>query len=276
MSEPFLLSDRAVLKIAGPDARGFLQGIVTQNVEALAPGGAAFSALLTPQGKILFDFILVATAEGFLIDCFAEAAEGLAKRLSLYRLRAKVTIETLPGFAVAASKGPAPAAPAGVTVFADPRLPALGHRLIGPREALSLEPGDGDHQRRRISLGVPEFGRDFASDEVFLTDVDYDALHAVDYKKGCFIGQEVTSRMKRKGEIRKRTVMLRAEGTAPGKGTPVTAGEAALGEVLSGVDGTSLALLRMDRLADAERAGVQIVAGGRAVRVFIPDWLERS
>lgn len=277
MPQTALLASRAVLRIAGPDAGPFLQGIVTQNIEALAPGRAAFAALLTPQGKILFDFILLAAGDGFLADCDAAAAEALAKRLALYRLRAKVTIERADDLAVGAGwDGGCAERPGGVHAFDDPRLVALGLRMIGARAAVAEATGDGAerfYDAHRTAQGVPAFGRDFGPEEVFLTDVNYDALNGVDYKKGCFVGQEVTSRMKRKGDIRKRTVQLSFDGPAPAKGAPVMAGDNAIGEVLSGVDGMALALVRLDRLAGANAA---LSADGRPVRVAIPDWLEQS
>ncbi|MEQ8178434.1 MAG: hypothetical protein RIC52_15215 [Amphiplicatus sp.] len=279
MPQTAFLASRAVLKIAGPDARSFLQGIATQNVESLKEGEAAFSALLTPQGKILFDFILVATGDGFLVDCASEAAESLAKRLSLYRLRAKVTIEAAPGLAVGAAwNGALENAPAGVVAFMDPRLAALGQRVIGQKEtvlAIADQKSEPLYDAHRLALGVPEFGRDFGGDEVFLLDVNYDALKGVDYKKGCFVGQEVTSRMKRKGEVRKRTLALSLDGPPPPKGTPVMAGENAIGETLSGATGSALALIRIDRLAAAREAGSALTADGREVRISVPGWLEQ-
>lgn len=279
MPQTALLASRAVLRIAGPDAGPFLQGIVTQNVEALRPGEAAFAALLTPQGKILFDFLLFAAGDGFLVDCDAGAAEALAKRLALYRLRAKATIDLAPDLSVGAGwDGGCAERPAGLHAFDDPRLLTLGLRMIGPRAAVAEATGEGAegfYDAHRIALGVPVFGRDFGAEEVFLTDVDYDALNGVDYKKGCFVGQEVTSRMKRKGEIRKRTLKLAFDGPAPAKGTPVMAGENAVGEVLSGVDGMALALVRLDRLAAAREAGAALVADGKEVRIAVPGWLER-
>ncbi|MCB9954322.1 MAG: folate-binding protein YgfZ [Caulobacterales bacterium] len=271
MTRSALLSSRAVLKITGPDARSFLQGVLTQDVEQLPQGSAAFSALLTPQGKILFDFLLLATTEGFLVDCPKESAEPLRKRLTMYRLRAKATIEAT-DLAVAAFWDEAPRDDA----FADPRLPALGMRKIAPASSISASADENVYDLHRLSLGVPEFIRDFGAEEVFLTDVDYDVLNGVNYKKGCFVGQEVTSRMKRKGEIRKRTVKLAFEGAQPAKGESVMGGEAPLGEVMSGAEGLALALIRLDRLEAARAAGAPITAGGKHVQIIVPDWLEQA
>ncbi|MEE2691436.1 MAG: folate-binding protein [Pseudomonadota bacterium] len=276
-----LLPSRAVLRISGPDSRAFLQGLVTNNVEKLEDGEAAFAALLTPQGKILFDFLLVARGDGFLIDCNATASEALQKRLTLYRLRAKTAIEKLEDFAVGCIVGNSTRAAGGdVIAFADPRLLALGRRLIGPKagviDAVGESAAESRYDAHRRALGVPEFGRDFAGDEVFLLDVNYDALGGVDYKKGCFVGQEVTSRMKRKGEIRKRTLTFAYEGEPPPKGAPVTAGEGNVGEVLSAFEGSGLALIRLDRLAAAREAGMPPTVEGSAVKIGVPAWLERG
>lgn len=283
MTNAALFSSRAVLRVSGPDAQSFLQGILTQDVETLAPGEAAFSALLTPQGKILFDFILVADGEGFLLDCDRAGAEGLAKRLTLYRLRANVTIAREEDFAVAAWWDGAAPPHGGEEAISvpDPRLAALGRRIIGKAESVAALAGGGAaageaaYDAHRIGHGVPEFGKDFASDEVFLLDVGYDALHGVSYKKGCFVGQEVTSRMKRKGDIRKRTLKLVFDGAPPEKGAAVRAGDSTLGEVLSGGEGAALALIRLDRLAAARTSGARLEAAGKPVQIVFPDWLKQ-
>jgi folate-binding protein YgfZ len=272
-----LLSSRAALRISGPDARSFLQGIVTQDIERLKPGEAAFSALLSPQGKILFDFLMVADSDRFFLDVAADAADALLKRLTLYRLRAKVTITREEGFAVAAFPDGAPPAADGVIAFPDPRLAALGGRAIGPWEKIAALGGadEAAYDAHRIALGVPEFGKDFASDEVFLLDVDYDALGGVSYKKGCFVGQEVTSRMKRKGDVRKRTLIARFEGAPPARGAAIVAGASTIGEIRSGCEGAALALVRLDRLEAARQAGDAPMADRKPLQIVFPDWLEQ-
>lgn len=282
MTDAALLSSRAVLRIAGPDARPFLSNVITQDVAGLAPGAAAFSALLTPQGKILADFILLGEADGFLIEVAAEHAAALVKRLSLYRLRAKAAIESLDEWAVGAVwSGEARSAPEGARRFVDPRLPALGQRIIGPKAALAAMLGseaqnEASYHRHRLRLGVPEFGRDFGPEEMFLLDVGYDALNGVSYKKGCFIGQEVSSRMKRKGEVRKRTLQVFFEGPPPAKGASVTGGDAAIGEMLSAAAGVGLALMRLDRLDAARAAGAPLGVEDRLVEIRFPDWLRQG
>ncbi len=257
-----LLKTRAALSLTGEDATGFLQGLVTQDVTGAQP---VFAALLTPQGKILFDFILVPVAGGYLIDCDGAAAPALLKRLSMYKLRAKVTLAAETGLGVFV--GPRDGVRAA---YADPRLPSLPARTIA---AVADAPAADDvYDALRLAAGVPEFGRDFAGEEVFLLDVNYDALAGVSYKKGCFVGQEVTSRMKRKGEIRKRTLMI--SGAALQKGAAVKAGEVVIGEVMSVRGERGLALMRIDRLAAARAEGAEIACGGAPVRLESPAYLE--
>jgi folate-binding protein YgfZ len=264
-----VLSNRSVLRVNGGEARGFLQGLVTHDILHVAEGDAVFAALLTPQGKILFDFFLAPRGDGFLIDCDAATAPALLKRLTLYRLRAKITLAAEPELAVAVGDLRDP-----VVAFDDPRHPALPRRAIVRRA--DMPAADHEYDAARLALGIPEFGKDFASDEVFLLDVNYDALNAVSYKKGCFVGQEVTSRMKRKGEIRKRTLIARFDGPAPAKGAGVTAGENAVGLTLSGGDSVALALIRIDRLAAAAAEGRMLSIEGRALQLSFPAYLERG
>ena len=268
MSDSELLSGRAVIRLTGEDRLTFLQGIITQDMKRLDAEPAIFSALLTPQGKILFDFFMAKTADALLIDCDAETAPALLKRFALYKLRAKVGLEIDETLKVAAS---ANELKDGVA-FRDPRAPELGWRAI-----VSDAGAAGDaYDRRRIAAGVPEFGSDFSSDEMFLLDVNYDALAAVRYKKGCFVGQEVSSRMKRKGEARRRTLVADFEGAPPPKGSPVTAGDSTLGEIMSGADGVALAAIRLDRWEKARTEEIPVECGGRELRLRIPAYLEQG
>ncbi len=266
------LPSRAVLKIEGADARGFLQGIVTQEIES--SGGAMFAGLLTPQGKLSFDFFLIPSADGFVADCAAAHADALIKRLSMYRLRADVRILRLESWSVeCAWQGVSIRACECSLKFSDPRLPDLGARAVRPLPG-EADAGEADYDRHRIALGVPEFGKDFGPDEMFLLDVNYDALRGVSYKKGCFVGQEVTSRMKRKGEIRRRTLLAHFDGPPPPQGAEVVAGSSTLGEVLSGVEGMALANIRLDRFELAANPGAVIAAAGTPLHLSIPDYLK--
>ncbi len=271
MTNAALLADRAVIRLSGEDRHAFLQGLITQDVNRLAPGHAIFAALLTPQGKILFDFFIADTGDMFLIDCFQDAAPALLKRLMLYKLRAKVALEIDDALQVWTSESSD--ALNHADAFPDPRLSALGWRAIGPA---GEDGGDDDYARRRLEFGVPEFGADFGSDEVFLLDINYDALNGVDYKKGCFVGQEVTSRMKRKGEVRRRTLLAAFDGAAPAKGAEIVAGDSTIGTLMSNVDDRALALVRTDRWEKARDAGESLLCDGRELRLHIPGYLEQA
>ncbi len=261
------LSDRAVIRLSGEDRFSFLQGIITQDVEPLKTAPAIFSALLTPQGKILFDFFIVQDGDALLIDCFADSADALLKRLTLYKLRAKVSLDLAKDLNVVAS------AERIENGFPDPRHVKLGWRAIVGETA---DGANSDYDRARIALGVPEFGKDFGADEVFLLDVNYDLLNGVNYKKGCFVGQEVTSRMKRKGEVRRRTLIAKFDGPTPEKGAPVTADSSTLGEAMTAADGVALALIRLDRWEKAKADGTPIECGGKELLLEIPDYLKQG
>ncbi|SRR5579885_503666 len=259
-----LLPDRAVIGLSGPELRGFLQGLITNNVEKLAPDVPLYAALLTPQGKILFDFILADDGVGgILLDCVAGAREALVKRLSMYRLRAKVEIAPRADLAVVAGWGETK--PQGA--FPDPRLSALGWRMIGPKEKLQ---GGADYLSHRLSLGVPE-GADFGSDRIFALEGDLEDLNGVAFNKGCYVGQELTARMKHRGTARKRLLSLTAEAALPQPGTAVMAGQTGIGEITS-VHGTrGFALIRLDRLDETK--GHALAANGISVKVAKPAWL---
>lgn len=242
---------------------------MTQDVLHAKANEAVFAALLTPQGKILFDFFLSPFEDGFLIDADREAADALKARLVMYKLRAKVGVAIEDNLAVGVGDMRDP-----LISYADPRHVALPARAIVKNA--EIPPADADYDRVRFETGVPEFGKDFGAEEVFLLDVNYDALAGVSYQKGCFVGQEVTSRMKRKGEIRKRTLIAAFDGAPPDKGAEIGAGGAAIGRILSGREGRALALVRLDRLASAEAAGAALAADGKAVRIVFPAYLERE
>ena len=271
MSEPAHLSNRAVIRLSGDDRRSFLQGLISQDVESLTENQAIFATLLTPQGKILFDFFVIEDSDALLIDCHATTAESLLKRLTLYKLRAAVSLALEPDLSVLAAQEPM--SETGAVVYRDPRLDALGWRAVSLHKAAD---GVADYDARRMALGVPECERDFAADDIFLLDVNYDALNAVNYKKGCFVGQEVTSRMKRKGSVRKRTLIATFDGAAPAKGAPISAGESTIGEILSAVDGVALALIRLDRWEKAQEAQSSPICEERPLQLTVPDYLKQN
>ena len=257
---PTCLPGRATLAVTGPDAVSLLQGLVTANVANLAEGEATHAALLTPQGKVLSAFFAWRVPDGLLLDTAPGDAPALAKRLALYKLRAKVKIADVSSELAAwvGDHGPEGAR-------CDPRLPAMGARWLAA-------PGAGDantYEARRVALGVPEFGADYAASEAFPMDVNLDALGAVDYKKGCFVGQEVASRMYRRGEVRKRSWTVRAE-AALTVGASVTAGASTLGTVTSADGAAGIALVRVDRVAAATEPAE---AGGVPVTLAPPEYL---
>ncbi len=267
------LDDRGVVRVNGEDATGFLQGLLTNDIVRLGPHEARYAALLSPQGKILFDFLVVrapVAADEFLLDCPAALAGDLAKRLAIYKLRAKVVVvdESADHGIIAYWQGEPENAPAGI-FYADPREARLGRRAILPRaKAVAVgEASVGEYEALRIRLGVPKGGVDFAYGEAFPHDADLDLFNGVDFEKGCFVGQEVVSRMKHRGEVRKRVVRVALDGPAPAPGAAVTDGELPVGVRGSSSGRHALALLRLDRVEDAKAAGRALSAGGIEVVV---------
>lgn len=260
------LDRRAAVRVAGPDWRPFLQGLLTQDVEGLRPGEMRFGALLTPQGRLLFDlFVDCDTDEAARLDVAAGRRDELVQRLNLYRLRAKVEISADPAPVFAAWNG----RPEGEGWRPDPRLAGLGFRRIG--EITGAANADEDaYDAWRLELGAPDPALDCKPDAAYPIEADFDLLNGVDFKKGCFVGQETTSRMKRRGQVKSRMLPIEFDGPAPAWGAEVLAGELRAGEVLSGRDGRAMALLRLDRIE-----GAALTVDGRPVRVVRPAWFER-
>jgi folate-binding protein YgfZ len=263
-----LLEDRSIVAVSGPEARPFLQSLITNDIEKLAPRRAIHAALLTPQGKILFDFLIAEGDAAILIDCARASRDALVKRLTMYRLRAKVEIEARDQLAVLVGLTGRPTE-RGLT-FEDPRLAALGHRTIGASAEMPNVPlGPEAYHKHRLELGVPE-GGDFGSDKIFALDAGLDELHAVDFEKGCYVGQELTARMKHRGTARKRLLLVDGEdGLATG--VELRAGGLNIGEVVSVHGQRGFALVRLDRLEEA--AGAQVEADGVRVSVTKQAWL---
>ncbi len=256
------LDSRALIRVSGPDWRSFLQGLLTQDVDSLAEGELRFGALLTPQGRLLYDLFVLGEADGAALDVAADKREALIVRLSMYRLRARVEIASDERSISALFPGPVEAA--GFAV--DPRLPALGLRGYGAGMAVTA--AEADYDAHRLSLGVPATA-DWGEEKAYPIDADFDLLNGIDFRKGCFVGQETTSRMKRRGQIRNRMLPIAFEGPPPPQGTEVLAGDLRAGEVLSGVEGRAIALLRLDRIE-----GAALTADGRPVRVETPAWTQ--
>jgi len=279
-----LLPDRGVVKVDGADARRFLNGLLTTDIEKADPASPRFAALLTPQGKILFDGIVaVATPEdggGFFIDCPRALATALTERLIFYKLRAKVIVEDLSQtLGVMAVWDGAGTTEYGL-VYADPRLPTLGLRVMLPPHLAAEAAADlgatlvdaAEYEAHRIALGVPRGGLDFAYGDAFPHEADMDQLNGVDFAKGCYVGQEVVSRIEHRARARSRIVPVAYEEFAPEDGIEVMAGERAVGTMGSAAAGRGLALVRLDRVDEALAQGASLTAGGLPIRLVKPEW----
>jgi folate-binding protein YgfZ len=279
-----LLPDRGVVKVAGDDAVKFLNGLLTADISKAAPGEACFAALLTPQGKIIVDCIAalapVADGGGFFLDCPQALATALVERLNFYKLRAKVIAEDLAGgLGVLALWHGSGATDYGLC-YADPRLPELGWRCMLPPHLAGKAAADlgaelveaARYETHRIALGVPRGGLDFIYGDAFPHETDMDQLHGVDFDKGCFVGQEVVSRIEHRGSARTRVVPVAYHGPAPAVGVAVTAGPRNLGMMGSAAAGRGLASLRLDRVEEALAEGAPLVAGGIALTLVKPPW----
>ena len=268
-----VLSERAVLAVEGAEARDFLHSLLTCDLLPLETGEAAYGALLTPQGKILFDLFAVATERGFLLDGAASAADDLLKRLMMYRLRRKIDIARRPELAVAVAWGSdRPPALDGL-VYRDPRAGELGYRVIATPavlEEVATATADAYHAHR-VRLGIPDSDRDIGTGALFPHEADLDQLGGVSFTKGCFVGQEVVSRMEHRGTARSRIVPVRFE-AAVASGTEIAAGGRSLGTVLSTADGRGLALMRLDRAEAALSNGDALMAGETPVAIEKPAW----
>ena len=257
-----VLRDRALIAVSGPDWRTFLQGQLTQDVETLGAGDLRFGALLSPQGRLLFDLFILGREDGCWLDAAADRREALIARLALYRLRAKVEIVTQGGPVVALM------AQGEEGFHQDPRLPALGQRGYGDVEPPGLRADAAAYDLHRLKLGVPATA-DYGDDATYPIEANFDLLNGIDFKKGCFVGQETTSRMKRRGQIKSRMLPVTFAGPPPIPGAEVLAGDLRAGQVLSGIAGRSMALLRLDRIA-----GAGLTVDSRPVAVERPAWFQ--
>lgn len=275
------LPDRGVVKVAGEDARNFLNGLVTTDLDRLKPGLGRFGALLTPQGKIIVDFLITEVPAGhgggFLIDCPKALAETLATKLKFYKLRAKVTVEILDLGVLAAWDGELATQPD--LAFADPRNGELGYRILVPEDLkrklsdlIGAELVDAaEYEAHRIALGVPRGGLDFMYNDAFPHETNMDRLAGVDFDKGCYVGQEVVSRMQHRGTARTRSVKVLLDDFSPEAGASVMAGDKSVGTMGSSAKGMGIALVRIDRVAEALDAGQPLTAGGLALKLAEPE-----
>ena len=298
-----ILEDRGVLALSGADTRAFLQGLVSNDVTRVDPSRAVWAALLTPQGKFMHDFFVAELAGAILLECEKARLPDLKRRLGLYKLRAKVTLDDRSDvFAVAALFGASALALLGISeaagqarafaggvAFADPRLVAAGARAIAPRESLRAaataagfaEASAADYDRARIALGLPDGSRDLEIERAILLENGFEELNGIDWNKGCYMGQELTARTKYRGLVRKRLMPVAIEGPAPAPGTPVMAGDEEAGEMRSSCvcapdgatrDGLGLALLRLEKIEAAEAAGIPLRAGLATLTPQKPAW----
>jgi folate-binding protein YgfZ len=276
-----LARDRALIALAGADRAAFLQGIVSNDVAKATAERAIYAAFLTPQGKYLHDIFIAALGDRLLIDCEAGRRADLLRRLSLYKLRAKVTLAAEDGLAIGLHFGPRALADLGLPaeagkaraeaaglIYVDPRLPDLGARVILPADQLPAETGTiADYDRLRLSLGVPDGSRDLPVEKAILLENGFDELNAIDWEKGCYMGQELTARTRYRGLVRKRLLPVAIEGEAPPPGTPLLLGDREAGEMRSAAGSLGLALVRLEALGQGP-----LTAGAARLTPHKPDW----
>jgi len=290
-----ILEERGILAISGIDRREFLQGLVSNDTRKLGSGRALYAALLTPQGKYLHDFFLAEAGETILLDGENARLPDLLRRLSLYKLRSKVSIaDASDRYLVAAAFGEGSGSKLGLAgergsavgfgggvAFVDPRLASLGERLILPRAsgeaalaAGGLARADGAvYDRLRLEAGVPDGSRDLPVEKAILLEAGFDELGGIDWEKGCYMGQELTARTKYRALIKKRLLPVRVEGALPEPGTPVMIDGAEAGEIRSGRGDRALALLRLEAIEDSGRTGIPLTAGGARITPIKPEWV---
>lgn len=271
-----LLTDRGVIKVAG-EAEAFLHKLVTNSMLDFGPVESRFAALLSPQGKLLFDFFVVplpeGAAAGYYFDCVKDQAADLVKRINFHKMRAKITVEDVSDtLGVAAFWGQEVPAGTEGTIYKDGRAEGMGFRVIAPHAALATlaTPNEAAYEVHRIAQGVPKGGMDFPYGDTFVHDANLDALHGVDFRKGCYVGQEVVARVHFRKSARKRIVKVHFNGPVPATGSEILFGEIPIGEIgsISGSEG--LASLRLDRFDDAKAAGVPLKAGEATLDVTVP------
>jgi folate-binding protein YgfZ len=296
-----LLDDRGTVRVSGPEARPFLQGLVTNDIDQAAFGRVLYAALLTPQGKYLHDFFIVALpddnggGESLYLDCERKRAADLVARLTAYKLRSKVTIENATDrFRVIALLGDGPhdsealhgfegrGGPfASGVCYVDPRYAGVGARGLLPASGLN-ELLDADfneqepeyYERLRIYYGLPDGSRDLQVEKSLLLEANFDHLNAIDWNKGCYVGQELTARTRYRGLVRKRLLPVEIDGELPPFGAPVMDGSEEIGEMRTSFDGYGIAYLRLDGLDRAVTAERPLTAGGATLNVLHPAWFK--
>ena len=261
---------RSVLRVAGEEAGAFLDALVTNDVSRATPEAPVYAGLLSPQGKVIADFIACRAGDDALfLDVSRDRAPDLLRRLSLYKLRKRVEIADVSAHWTVLVQTDAQA---GLTP--DARRPdgAIGARYLSEAAPAASDP-IADYEALRIAAGVPDLAVDAKPEEVFALEALFEELHGVDFQKGCFIGQENVSRMKRRATTRKKFCRIAFEGPAPAFGTPISAGPAQIGDVRSGIDGRAIAFVRLDRAREADEKSTPLMAGDVHVRLDPPAWL---
>jgi folate-binding protein YgfZ len=262
------LQDRTILRVTGPEAEAFLHNIVTADIHGLAEGAAAYTALLTPQGKILFDVFIVRSNDGYLIDCARDQSAALLQRLAMYKLRTDVSIAPDDDTPIHALWDGDPGA--ALTAIPDPRTPDMGWRLYGEAQtSASLS----DYHAHRIARGIADSIQDIGSGEVFPHEANLDQLSGISFTKGCYVGQEVVSRMHHRGTARSRFIIANAAETLT-PGTDITAAGRRIGEIKSVAGHQALALIRIDRLARARAENSPVFAGAAELTFDLPAWAQ--
>lgn len=259
-----LLPERGVIVVEGDDRVAFLQGLVSNDVEAVRPGHAVWAALLTPQGKWLADFFIFAGENALLLDCEAEQIPALMQRLSRFRLRMKATLRAEPELFVHVAWNARPDV-AGI-VSPDPRLPDFAWRILSPGP-LPTNATPEDWDRHRLAAGLPDGSKDLEADRSVLLEAGFDELSGVSWSKGCYMGQELTARTKYRGLVKRRLVPVSIAGVLPTPGTPIFRNGAEVGTMRSGQDERGLASLRLDSLDGALRCGDATLTS------IVPAWM---
>jgi folate-binding protein YgfZ len=268
MTSLALLPDRGVIEIVGDDRVAFLQGLVSNDVALAAGGRAIWAALLTPQGKWLADFFIVADGNRLLLDCERGQTDMLVSKLSRYRLRAQVTVaDRSAELGVAAAWGEEPPELAGAIIFADPRLPEAGWRVISPVPA-AASANAADWDAHRLSLGLPDGSRDLEAEKTVLLEAGFDELNGISWTKGCYMGQELTARTRYRGLLKRRLVPVEIDGALPAPGTPVMRGDTEVGSMRSGLANRGLAVVRLEAL-DGQGRG----SGAARLLPRVPAWM---
>lgn len=278
------LPGRGVLEIKGADKSTFLQGIMTNDIYSLSPENALYTALLTPQGRYLYDFFIVEIGDSYYLDGEASRLEDVIKKLSLYKLRADVTFILRSDLPVYAYWGEGVSSLLNLdnkhgashnTFYMDPRLAALGARSFGKAEVEGFQlKSPEDYDQHRLSLGIPEGGRDLIPDKSIPLESGLDELHAISWTKGCFMGQELTARTKYQGLVRKRLIPVVFEGKPPPFGTGVFLEGDPVGEVRTTSGSQGLIMVRLEALKSHLEEHGKLMAGEANLTPHVPSWMK--